>query len=111
MNIFFNVSQLSFNFDCVGHFYLTYLLLDKLKASAPSRVVVVSSTGHKFRGKLDFKDLQMTHSWNQMGAYAKSKTANILFASHLGKLLAGIHYRGYYFEIRLNIDCNLFLKI
>ena len=77
-----------------GHFYLTVLLLDKLKASAPSRVVCVSSDGHKFKGKLNFKDLQLKHSYHSAKAYGQSKTCNILFAVHLAKLLRGISVQG-----------------
>jgi retinol dehydrogenase-12 len=72
----------------LGHFYLTYLLLDKLKSSTPSRVVNVSSNLHA-RGKLKLNDLQFEHGWGAMEAYARSKTANILFTVHLAKILAG----------------------
>jgi NAD(P)-dependent dehydrogenase (short-subunit alcohol dehydrogenase family) len=81
--------EMHFGTNHLGHFYLTYLLLDKLKSSAPSRVVVVSSMGHAY-GKPDLDDLQITRgSYSMMNAYGRSKTANILFATHLAKLLAG----------------------
>ena len=81
-----------------GHFYLTCLLLDKLKASAPSRVVVVSSLGHKFQGKLDMSDLQLSHGWSGIKGYDRSKTANILFAVHLAKILEGTGANIYVFQ-------------
>jgi len=79
----------NFGTNHLGHFYLTYLLLSKLKESAPSRVVVVASKGHEIRGELDMEDLQLIRSWNNFTSYDKSKTANILFATHLATLLDG----------------------
>jgi len=76
------------HFLTAGHFYLTHLLLDKIKASAPSRIVVLSSVAHE-HGKLNLKDLQLVHGWGLLSAYGQSKTANILFAVHLAKLLQG----------------------
>lgn len=48
--------EMQFGVNHLGHFLLTHLLLDKLKESAPSRVVVVSSIGH-IAGYLDFTDM------------------------------------------------------
>jgi len=73
-----------------GHFYLTNLLLDKLKSSAPSRVVNVSSMAHEFPGSaLDFNDLQLSRGWTAAKAYSRCKTANILFSAHLAKIVEG----------------------
>jgi NAD(P)-dependent dehydrogenase (short-subunit alcohol dehydrogenase family) len=72
-----------------GPFYLTNLLLEKLKASAPSRVVTVASKVHEMFA-LDFNDLQLEHGWQWFKAYGRSKTANILFSQHLAKVLNGI---------------------
>ena len=71
-----------------GHFYLTNLLLDKLKSSAHSRVVTVSSDGHKL-GKAHISDLQLKSGYNSLKAYGQSKTCNILFAVHLASMLKG----------------------
>lgn len=71
----------------VGHFVLTELLLPLLKASAPSRVVVVSSSMHT-SGKIDFDDLASEKSWGS-GAYPRSKLANMLFVHALAKRLHG----------------------
>ena len=48
--------EMQFGVNHLGHFLLTHLLLDRLKESAPSRVVVVSSLAHKI-GRLDFNDM------------------------------------------------------
>lgn len=72
----------------LGHFMLTNLLLDLLKASAPSRIVVVSSSGHKI-SDLNKDDLMNKKSYNKIKVYGQSKLANILFARHLSKKLNG----------------------
>lgn len=70
-------------------FLLTHLLLDMLKKSAPSRVVVTASIGHR-RGTMDFDDLHFEKGgYSIMGAYGRSKLANVLFASELSRRLAG----------------------
>lgn len=68
----------------LGHFLLTNLLIQRLKEGAPSRVVVVSSLGHRFSA-IKFDDLQSEKSYSSIGAYGQSKTANILFAQELNK--------------------------
>ncbi|XP_028157569.1 retinol dehydrogenase 13-like [Ostrinia furnacalis] len=75
----------------MGHFLLTNLLLDTLKASVPSRVVVVSSSAH-YNGHILKEDLNMTRNYDARAAYAQSKLANVLFARELAKntLDAGI---------------------
>ncbi|XP_059155007.1 retinol dehydrogenase 12-like [Physella acuta] len=71
-----------------GHFYLTNLLLDKLKASTPSRIIIVSSLAHIF-GKIDFDDINSTKRYKPSDAYAQSKLANILHMRQLVKVLEG----------------------
>lgn len=78
--------EMDFGVNHVGHFLLTELLLPQLKASAPSRIVVVSSNMHA-SGKLDLDDLAMEKSWS--GAYPRSKLANMLFVRALAKRLEG----------------------
>ncbi len=71
-----------------GPFLLTHLLLDLLKASAPSRIINVSSEGHRL-GKLDFDDLQSERRYDGIRVYGTSKLANILFTRALAKRLEG----------------------
>jgi NAD(P)-dependent dehydrogenase (short-subunit alcohol dehydrogenase family) len=80
----------TFGVNHLGHFLLTDLLLERLRASAPARVVVVSSDAHKgARQGLDFDDLQAEHTYRWAKAYSKSKLANIYFARELSRRLDG----------------------
>jgi len=80
----------TFGVNHLGHFLLTDLLLDRLRASAPARVVVVSSNAHKgARRGLDFDDLQGKGNYRWMDAYNKSKLANIYFTRELARRLDG----------------------
>lgn len=72
----------------MGHFLLTNLLLDRLKASAPSRIVNVSSVAH-IRGKINKSDLNSEENYDPADAYAQSKLANLLFTLELSKRLQG----------------------
>ncbi|XP_015268799.1 PREDICTED: retinol dehydrogenase 12 [Gekko japonicus] len=72
----------------LGHFLLTFLLLERLKQSAPARIVNVSSLAHH-GGKIRFHDLQSEKSYNRTLAYCHSKLANILFTRELAKRLQG----------------------
>ncbi|XP_072165395.1 retinol dehydrogenase 13-like [Diadema setosum] len=72
----------------IGHFLLTNLLLDKLKASAPSRIINVSSIAHKV-GQIHLEDLNSEERYNSAEAYANSKLANVLFTKELSKRLQG----------------------
>lgn len=80
--------ELQLGVNHLGHFLLTNLLLDLLKASAPSRIVVVSSDAHKFGG-INKDDLMCEKSYNKYKAYAQSKLANVLFTRELSKKLEG----------------------
>lgn len=73
----------------IGHFLLTNLLLDVLKVSAPSRIVVVSSIGHSFTRALKQDDFNWEKSYSKYEAYFQSKLANVLFARELSKRLQG----------------------
>jgi retinol dehydrogenase-14 len=72
----------------LGPFLLTNLLLPVLKASAPARIVTVSS-GAQAMGKLDFDDLQSVHGYGEIRAYNASKLANILFTYELARRIQG----------------------
>jgi len=82
--------EATFGINHLGHFLLTDLLLDRLKASAPSRVVVVASSAHESAKQgLDFDDLQSERSYRWAKVYGKSKLANIYFARVLAHRLEG----------------------
>ncbi|XP_068146408.1 retinol dehydrogenase 12 isoform X1 [Drosophila tropicalis] len=73
----------------LGHFFLTHLLLDVLRKSAPSRIVVVASRAHE-RGLIQVEDLNSDYCVYDEGvAYCQSKLANILFTRELAKRLKG----------------------
>ncbi|XP_059222321.1 retinol dehydrogenase 13-like, partial [Stomoxys calcitrans] len=70
----------------LGHFLLTNLLLDMLKASAPSRIVVVSSVAYRV-GQIQKDDINSEKSYGFFKAYGQSKLANILFTRKLAAML------------------------
>jgi NAD(P)-dependent dehydrogenase (short-subunit alcohol dehydrogenase family) len=72
----------------LGYFLLTTLLLDRIVASAPARIVTVASIGHR-HGTLDFDDIGYARGYWVMRAYRRSKLANVLFANELARRLAG----------------------
>ena len=67
-------------------FLLTNLLLDTIQASAPARIINVSSEGHR-QGTMDFDDLGMERGYFGMKAYGRSKLANLLFTYELARRL------------------------
>ncbi|HXP32596.1 MAG TPA: SDR family oxidoreductase [Acidimicrobiales bacterium] len=82
--------EATFGVNHLGHFVLTELLLDRIKQSAPARIVNVASTAHKGARKgLDFDDLQSTRRYGGMQVYSKSKLANIYFTTELARRLEG----------------------
>jgi NAD(P)-dependent dehydrogenase (short-subunit alcohol dehydrogenase family) len=80
--------EYTFALNHLGPFLLTHLLLARLKASAPARVVTVSSGAHA-TGRLDFDDLQGTVKYSGQRAYSASKLANIMFTYELARRLEG----------------------
>ncbi|TQR87832.1 SDR family NAD(P)-dependent oxidoreductase [Mycobacterium hodleri] len=80
--------ELQFGTNHLGHFALTGRLLDLLLVNAGSRVVTVSSIGHRF-GRIRFDDLQSERAYNRFSAYGQSKLANLLFTYELQRRLAG----------------------
>ena len=80
--------EATFAVNHLAPFLMTNLLLDTLKASAPSRVITVSSAAHK-NYSLDLDDLQGERRYSAFGAYSRSKLANILFTHELSRRLEG----------------------
>jgi NAD(P)-dependent dehydrogenase (short-subunit alcohol dehydrogenase family) len=72
----------------LAHFLLTNLLLDRLKASAPARIINVSSGMHQ-QGKIDLADLHSQKSFHGSNVYSNTKLANILFTHELAERLKG----------------------
>lgn len=80
--------EYTFAFNHLAYFLLTHLLLDVLKASAPSRIINVSSSAEGF-GKIDFDDLQSEKKYSGFPVYSTSKLANVMFTYELAKRLQG----------------------
>ncbi|MFD8569006.1 SDR family NAD(P)-dependent oxidoreductase [Streptomyces sp. NPDC059639] len=80
--------ELQFGTNHLGHFALTGLLLDRLLSVPGSRVVTVSSTGHRIRAAIHFDDLQWERSYSRSGAYGQAKLANLMFTYELQRRLA-----------------------
>lgn len=69
-------------------FLLTTLLLERLRRSAPSRVITVASQVER-GGYIDFEDLGRERAYDPIAAYCQTKLANVLFTLELAKRLAG----------------------
>ncbi|HTO53014.1 MAG TPA: SDR family oxidoreductase [Myxococcota bacterium] len=99
----------------LGHFLLTNLLLERLTASAPARVVTVSSMMHA-GGKIDFESFRTQREYSSWAAYRQSKLANILFSNELARRVPAqrvtsnsLHPGGVATEIAR--DANLFMRL
>lgn len=80
--------EATFEVNYLSHFLLTHLLLDVLKASAPSRIVNISSDAHT-SGHMNFEDLQFGRGYGGWKSYCQSKLAQILFTYELAERLEG----------------------
>ncbi|KJC64238.1 SDR family NAD(P)-dependent oxidoreductase [Agreia bicolorata] len=80
--------ELQFGTNHLGHFAFTGLVLDMLLPLANSRVVTVSSVGHRLRADIHFDDLQSQQSYSRVAAYGQSKLANLMFTYELQRRLA-----------------------
>ncbi|MCV7302753.1 SDR family NAD(P)-dependent oxidoreductase [Mycobacterium barrassiae] len=82
--------EMQFGTNHLGHFALTGLLLDRLLVAEGSRVVTVSSVGHRFaRNGIRFDDLQWDRAYGRVGAYGQAKLANLMFTYELQRRLQG----------------------
>lgn len=80
--------EYTFGVNHLGHFSLTNLLVSRLRAGAPSRIINLTSVGHHFaRYGMRFDDLQSERGYDGMEAYCRSKLANVLFTRQLAKRL------------------------
>ncbi|KRX98982.1 Procollagen-lysine,2-oxoglutarate 5-dioxygenase, partial [Trichinella pseudospiralis] len=73
----------------LGHMYLVYLLMDLLKKSKPSRIIVLGSDIHRLCKGVQFDDFMSDKSYKQYKSYAHSKLCNMLFARELAHRLKG----------------------
>ncbi len=80
--------EISFAVNHLAPFLLTNLLLDVLKASAPARIVNVSSTVH-YDAQIKFDNLQGERKYNGVEAYKAAKLGNVLFTCELAERLKG----------------------
>jgi NAD(P)-dependent dehydrogenase (short-subunit alcohol dehydrogenase family) len=80
--------ELQFGTNHLGHFAFTGLLLDRLLPVAGSRIVTISSIGHRIIADIHFDDLQWERSYNRVAAYGQSKLSNLLFTYELQRRLA-----------------------
>ena len=76
--------ELTFAVNYLSHFLLTGLLLPLLRDSAPSRIVNVASAG---QSPVDFKDPMLEKGYDAMGAYTRSKLAQVMFTFELAERL------------------------
>jgi len=82
--------ELAIGVNHIGHFLLTQLLLDRIVESAPARIVLVASRGHRKVDAVDFDQVRRTTStWSGFPEYCQSKAMNIMFARELGRRLEG----------------------
>jgi NAD(P)-dependent dehydrogenase (short-subunit alcohol dehydrogenase family) len=81
--------ELTWAVNHLGPFLLTTLLLDRLKESAPARVVTTSSDAHH-GARIHFDDLNAERSYHGFRRYGQTKLANILFTTELARRLGGI---------------------
>ena len=82
--------ELAFGVNHMGHFLLTQLLLDRVKASAPARIVTVASKAHYRARGIDWQAVrEPTRTTTALEEYGVSKLANVLFSAELGRRLAG----------------------
>lgn len=82
--------ELAFGVNHMGHFLLTQLLTERIKSSAPARIVTVASTAHYQAQGIDWDGLRArTSTRTGLPEYSVSKLCNVLFSAELGRRLAG----------------------
>jgi len=81
--------EMTWALNHLNYFLLTNLLLDRLRASTPARVVNVASDAHKGVKGIDFEDVEGKRRYSPMRAYCQSKLANVLFTFELARRMEG----------------------
>ena len=89
--------ELTWAVNHLAPFLLTELLLDRLKASAPSRIITTASDAH-LGATIPFDDLNAERSYRGFGRYKETKLANILFTSELARRLEGSNVTAHSFH-------------
>jgi NAD(P)-dependent dehydrogenase (short-subunit alcohol dehydrogenase family) len=84
----FDGFELTFAVNHLAPFLLTNLLLERLRASSPARIVTVASAAHHGQ-RLNLSILGQPHDWSMLRAYGRSKLCNILFTRELAARLSG----------------------
>ncbi|WNG93371.1 SDR family NAD(P)-dependent oxidoreductase [Mycobacterium sp. ITM-2016-00318] len=79
--------EMQFGTNHLGHFALTGLLLDNMLSVDGSRVVTVSSVGHRLMARIHFEDPHLQRKYNRVEAYGQSKLANLMFTYDLQRRL------------------------
>jgi NAD(P)-dependent dehydrogenase (short-subunit alcohol dehydrogenase family) len=110
--------ELQFATNHLGHFLLTNLLMDNLKASGTGRIINLASIAHKSTRKLDLEDLNFKNDeYGGWKSYSRSKFCNILFTKELARRLEGtgltanaVHPGGVRTEIAEK-DANWYTKL
>ena len=80
--------EMTFALNHLAPFLLTTLLLDRLRASQPARIITTSSAAHR-GARIPWDDMGAEHHYRGFGRYGQSKLANILFTQELARQLAG----------------------
>jgi NAD(P)-dependent dehydrogenase (short-subunit alcohol dehydrogenase family) len=80
--------EMQFGTNHLGHFALTGLLLENILPVDGSRVVTVSSVGHRILARIHFDDPHLQRKYNRVEAYGQSKLANLLFTYELQRRLS-----------------------
>jgi NAD(P)-dependent dehydrogenase (short-subunit alcohol dehydrogenase family) len=81
--------EMTWALNHLNYFVLTDQLLDVLKASAPARIVNVSSGAHSGAKRINFEDVEFKTGYSGWSAYSHSKLANVMFTYELARRLTG----------------------
>jgi NAD(P)-dependent dehydrogenase (short-subunit alcohol dehydrogenase family) len=81
--------EMTWALNHLNYFVLTNELLDVLKASAPARIVNVSSGAHSGAKGINFEDVEFKMGYSGWSAYSHSKLANVMFTYELARRLDG----------------------